>query len=585
MAKNEKLAGEKFSFDGNGTVEIDRKKSAWPKDQADADRIWHNIIEAELLKEKLAQSKDHPVDKKHTPQAVVTKRYDQLLRTLNESDDEDVVKRFLNALALSYDPHSEYLSESDRKNFMVTMGLSLEGVGAVLRSDDGYAKVVEVVTGGPADRDGRLKVNDRIAAVAQGKDGEFEDVVDMKLDKVVEKIRGEKGSIVKLAVLPASATDPSQRKIIEIKRDKVELKDQAAKAEVIDWKDTDGKVRRIGWITLPSFYANMDRGDSGNGRSTTQDVSALLDRLKKENIEGLIMDLRQDGGGSLDEAINLTGLFINQGPVVQAKDTTGKITRYQDPDPNIQYDGPMVVLTNRLSASASEIFAAALQDYGRAVIVGDERSFGKGTVQTVMELDRPSLPFLNLGPSDAGALKFTIQKFYRIRGGSTQFDGVKSDIVLPSPFDSPEIGEGSLENALPYDEVAPLKFTEFEDKSQLFLDQLKTRSQARVAKDPEFAYILEDDARQKDILAKNTISLNEKERRKEIAENKARVEKRKEDRAKRGPIVDVKDYEVTLDDVDAPKLKGNRLHPEENLALLRRGRRRFRHERRIVEGG
>jgi carboxyl-terminal processing protease len=547
VAKNKKLATQKFDFTTEKTIEFDRRKAPWPKDMADADRIWHDIVEAELLKEKLNKLKTK------TPQETVAKRYDQLLRNLNEADDEEVVKRFLSALAQSYDPHSEYLSDSDLKNFQVTMGLSLEGVGAVLRSDEGYAKVVEVVPGGPADKDGRLKVNDRIAAVAQGKGGEFEDVVDMKLDKVVAKIRGDKGSVVRLTVLPANATDPSERKIIDLKRDKVELKEQAAKAEVIDWHDADGKVRRIGWITLPAFYATM--GGSQEHKSTTEDVAALLGRLKKENIEGLIMDLRQDGGGSLDEAINLTGLFINQGPVVQAKDTTGKMTRYQDPDPAIQYDGPMVVLMNRLSASASEIFAAALQDYGRAVIVGDQQSFGKGTVQTVMELGRPSLPFLNMGPSDAGALKFTIQKFYRIRGGSTQFNGVKSDIVLPSLFDVPEFGEGSLNNALAYDEVAPLKFSEFGQKSGLFIDELNNRSAQRVAQDPEFKYIMEDVQRRKELVDKNTISLNEKSRRKELDDDKKRKETRQAERTSRGPIVNAKDYQLTLDDVTAEKLK------------------------------
>ncbi len=273
VAKNKKLVSQKFDFTTEKSIEFDRRKAPWPKDMADADRIWHDIVEAELLKEKLNKLKTK------TLQETVAKRYDQLLRNLNEADDEEVVKRFLSALAQSYDPHSEYLSDSDLKNFQVTMGLSLEGVGAVLRSDEGYAKVVEVVPGGPADKDGRLKVNDRIAAVGQGKTGESEDVVDMKLDKVVAKIRGDKGSIVRLTVLPANATDPSERKIIDLKRDKVELKEQAAKAEVLDWIDPEGKVRRIGWITLPAFYATM--GGSQEHKSTTEDVAALLTRLKK----------------------------------------------------------------------------------------------------------------------------------------------------------------------------------------------------------------------------------------------------------------------------------------------------------------
>jgi carboxyl-terminal processing protease len=419
------------------------------------------------------------------------------------------------------------------------------GIGAVLRSEDGYAKIMELVPGGPADLDGRLRVGDRILAVAQG-DDEFEDVVDMKLDKVVEKIRGSKGSLVRLQVIPNDADDPSKRSIVEITRDEVKLKDQEAKAELLDVTEPDGSVRRIGWITLPSFYANM----SGNGepKSTTADVQALLERLKQENIEGLVIDLRRDGGGSLEEAINLTGLFIPRGPVVQAKDTNGKITVNSDKNPEVAYDGPMVVLMNRLSASASEIFAAALQDYGRAVVVGDTRSFGKGTVQTVIDLDKSmSLPFFNLERPPAGALKLTIQKFYRVRGGSTQKNGVESDIILPSRTDNPEVGESSLRNPLEYDEVAPV-IASAPDTTFLFLDELRRRSADRVGADPEFAYVREDMARLRDRIEKNRISINEEIRRKELADDKQRKEARKAERAERGPIVNAKAWQITLDD-------------------------------------
>jgi carboxyl-terminal processing protease len=545
VAKNKKLTQKKYTFDSTRTVEINRQNAAWPKNQEEADRIWQDRIEAELLKEELAELKLRP------PQETVTRRYDQVLRNVREMEEDDVVKTFLSALAQTYDPHSEYLSPSDLENFQISMKLSLVGVGAVLSSEDGYAKVKEVVPGGPADRDGRLAVNDRIAAVAQG-EAEFEDVVDMKLDKVVEKIRGKKGTLVRLLVIPGDATDPSKRKIIEIRRDEVKLKDQEAKAEVLDLDGQSGNPVRVGWITLPSFYANME--NRGTPKSTTEDVAALISRLKREGIQGLVIDLRRDGGGSLEEAINLTGLFIPRGPVVQAKDSNGKITVSQDTNPELVYNGPLIVLVNRLSASASEIFAAALQDYGRAVIVGDERSFGKGTVQTVLDLGRLMSPF-SLGTADAGALKLTIQKFYRVRGGSTQLKGVESDIVLPSLTDNSEIGEGSLKNRLAYDEVAPVKIVDSIAATPLFLDELRARSAQRIVSDPEFRYTIEDMSRVREKIKENVMTLNEKDRRKELADDKKRKELREKERQSRGPALNVQAFELTLDDLSAPKLR------------------------------
>jgi len=549
-AKNKDLVQKKYTFDSTRTAELNRQDAAWPQTEAEAEVIWQNRIEAELLREDLAELKLRP------PAETVTRRYNQVLRYVNEMEDEDIVKTFLSSLAQTYDPHSEYLSPSDLENFQISMRLSLVGVGAVLSSEDGYAKIKEVVPGGPADRDGRLAVNDRIAAVAQG-DEEFEDVVDMKLDKVVEKIRGKKNTTVRLLVIPGDATDPSKREVVEIRRDEVKLKDQQAKAEVLDFGQ-GREATRIGWITLPSFYANMDNRsllkDNSEEKSTTKDVSALLTRLKSEGIQGLVIDLRRDGGGSLEEAINLTGLFIPKGPVVQAKDANGKITVSQDPNPTVAYSGPLIVLVNRLSASASEIFAAALQDYGRAVIVGDERTFGKGTVQTVLDLGRLMPPF-SLGSADAGALKLTIQKFYRVRGGSTQLNGVSSDIVLPSLTDNSEIGEGSLKNRLPYDEVAPVKIADSMAATPLFLNELKTRSSQRLTADREFLYNTEDMRRFREKLTENTISLNEKQRRKELAEDKDRKEQREQDRAARGPALGAQAYELTLDDLSSPKLR------------------------------
>ncbi len=543
VESNKKLAEKKWDFLGTESVELNRQKAPWPKDLAEADKLWTARVEAELLQENLSEIK------LREPVQTVTKRYDQVLRNVRDTDSADVVNRFLSALAQTYDPHSEYLSPSEMENFNISMKLSLVGVGAVLRSDDGFVRVMEVVPGGPADLDGRLKENDRIAAVAQG-NKEFEDVVDMKLDKVVEKIRGKKGTVVRLQVIPGDAADPSKQHIVEITRDEVKLKDSEAKAEVLDVQGEGGKVTRIGWITLPSFYANMD--GKGPDKSTTKDVAALIGRLKQEGIEGLVMDLRKDGGGSLEEAINLTGLFIPKGPVVQAKDPNGKITVSSDVNPGIAFTGPMVVVMNRLSASASEIFGAALQDYGRAVIVGDERSFGKGTVQTVLDIGKV-MPFFSLGAADAGALKLTIQKFYRVSGGSTQLKGVESDLVLPSRTDNVEIGEGSLKNRLDYDEVAPERLSLW--PQVLFIDELRGLSSIRIAKDPEFGYVSEDMARLKERIESNQLSLNEKQRRKELDEDKVRKESRKADRLARGSLIHADVWQLTLDDVRTGRQK------------------------------
>jgi carboxyl-terminal processing protease len=547
VAKNKELAESPHDFKSTKIVEIDRKKAPWPATSEDADRLWSDRIEAELLQESL---NEHPLN---PPAKVVTKRYHQFQKDVDNQTDEEVIKTFLVAMSQSYDPHSEYMSPSDMENFMIQMKLKLIGIGAVLRSDDGYAKIVEVVPGGPADKEGTLKPNDRIAAVAQG-EAPFEDVVDMKLDKVVERIRGAKGSHVRLQVIPANSTDPSKRKVVEITRDEVQLKDAEAKGELIDFKEKDGTLRKYGWITIPSFYnGNMEKkpGDS-EPSSTTKDVRRILERLKKEGIQGVVIDLRRDGGGSLEEAINLTGLFVGQGPVVQAKDASGRVSVARDDESQPLYAGPVVVLANRLSASASEIFAAALQDYGRAVIVGDERTFGKGTVQTLLDVGKFMPIFHDQEASKAGSLKLTIQKFYRVSGGSTQHRGVLSDIVLPSPTDTPEIGESALPNPLAYDEVDPQQVHRFNYSSPI-IDELKKNSRERISSDPEFAYINEDMKRFRERIAANTLSLNEEERRKEIAKDKA-LKKSRDAERKQHPRVEPTAYEVTLDTVDKDKL-------------------------------
>ncbi len=544
VVKVKALLGEKFDFSGTRNVEVNRQKSPWPKDAAEADQIWRDRIEGELLDRTLMN------DKVETPMKVVSRRYDQLLRSLHEQTNEDVMAGFLSVLCETYDPHSEYMNRSQNDNFNINMSLQLIGIGAVLVSEEGYAKIRELVPGGPADMSGRLKVGDRISAVAQGDSG-FVEAVDMKLDKVVEMIRGKEDTKVVLRVIPANATDPSARKVIEITRKKVKLKEQEAKAEIVERTKPDGTTSRIGWIILPSFYADMQKTGA---KSTTKDILILLERLKKEHIEGLVMDLRRDGGGSLEEAVNLTGLFIKSGPVVMARDSNNRTSVLRDRDKTLYYDGPMLVVTNKLSASASEIFAAALQDYNRAVIVGDSTTFGKGTVQTLVDLGN-IIPLSLSGKSngnEAGALKLTIQKFYRISGGSTQLQGVAADVKLPSLWDQADIGEVALKGPMPYDTIEPATYDKCEQS--LFKPELKKRSASRVAADVEFQWILEDMARMKTRVAENKVSLNEKIRRAELDEEKGRKEKRTTERAK-VKLTDEKVFQVTLDNAADPELQ------------------------------
>ncbi len=575
VGKIRDLLEQDYDFSSRRTAQINRDDEPWPANDAEADRIWSARIEAELLQAIIAdqtleeaaatkndsatseKTEDKPAPEtaprlpKRTPKETVMKRYERMLKSLRDETREDQASTFLSALAQSYDPHSEYMSQRALDNFNIQMGLSLFGIGAELRSEDGYAKIQRLVPGGPAERGGDLKVNDRIVAVAQS-DGEYEDVVDMKLDKVVEKIRGKKGTVVHLQVLSADSTDPSRVDVVTIVRDEVKLKDEEAKAQVIEATNPDGGETKIGWITLPSFYANMNRNAGGSAKSTTKDVAALLKRLKREGIEGLVVDLRRDSGGSLDEAVRLTGLFIDRGPVVQAKATDGTIAPMNDPNPGVLWDGPLIVLMNRLSASASEIFAAALQDYGRAIVVGDTQSFGKGTVQTLLEVDG-FMPSFARTKAKSGAIKLTIQKFYRVKGGSTQLLGVNSDIVLPSLTDQEDFGEGALDFPLGYDEVPPRDFRP-EGSLAVLIPNLRAASEARVATDREFGYINEDRERLQKQKEENAVTLNKKERLAEIAEAKERNEARNALRKKSSSNAFTA-FEVTLDTVNAPQLQ------------------------------
>jgi carboxyl-terminal processing protease len=545
VAKIRNLLKKDYSFKSDRTVALDRRKEPWPANLAEADQLWQDRIEGELLQEKLNKFAIEPGPK------IVARRYDTLLKNLQERDDNDVLQLFLNAVAQTYDPHSEYLGKSDLENFEINMRLSLTGIGAELRSEDGYAKVARVLSGGPAQLSGKVSVGDRIAAVAQAS-GNFVDAVDMKLDKVVDMIRGKKGSTVRLQIIPANANDPSKRKVVELVRDDVKLTEQEAKAEVIDRDLPDGSTEKIGWITLPSFYQDMEK--ARGGKSASRDVATLLKRLEKEGMQGLVVDLRRDGGGSLDEAIKTVGLFVTQGPVVQVKDANGDIDVLKDRDASVAYSGPMIVLVNKLSASASEIFAAALQDYGRAVIVGDSSTFGKGTVQTMLELGR-FMPMLGASPNDPGALKLTVQKFYRVAGGSTQLRGVLSDIVLPSLSDNPDFGESALEHPLPYDEVEPAPIDIAGNRRPLFIDELRRRSANRLGKDPQFEDLMQDVKEMGDRLKNNRISLNEKVRRAELDRENGEKEKEKSDARAAITADHDRRFALALTDVDKSPLK------------------------------
>lgn len=583
------LASHKFTFDSDRTVEIKRDKAPWPKDKVASDQLWLNLIEENMLQERLsdkakaeeeqkakekaakkaaekakagdqakAEPKVEPAKSDEKPEKELTieervfKDYERLIESVDENDQEDVVNFFLSCLATAYDPHTEYMSQNEMDNFNIQMKHSLVGIGALLGMKDDVAEIQGIVVGGPADKQGELKLNDRIVAVAQGEAAEYVDVKYMKLQKIVDMIRGKAGSTVKLKVVPAD--DPAGTKEILIVRGEVELKEKLANAELMITPPELGKSMKLGWINLSSFYADMEEGTV----STTTDVERLLRRLIKENIEGLVLDLRGNGGGSLEEAIKLTGLFIPAGPVVQAKDWRGNITWRECENEKPVYDGPMIVLTDKASASASEILAAALQDYRRALIVGDKSTYGKGTVQTILPVER-YMPFFS-DKSRAGALKVTIQKFYRIAGGSTQLKGVEPELVLPSIRDVLDIGEASSDNPLPYDTIPARTYTFFR-KDGFPVDELKARLQSRMSNNPEFQYILDESRRLKERIDRNTISLNEKAREKEREENEARRDKQDAEREQRVKALaeklkgdGFKTYHLTLDNVDKPEL-------------------------------
>jgi carboxyl-terminal processing protease len=539
------LKTEKFDFSGHDSFKWDRRDAARPRDLAQAKELWRENLRYDYLQEKLSDRKPEEIVK------TLSRRYDRSLHAMKQFKPDEVLETYLTALAHAYDPHSDYMGHRQAEDFSISMNLSLVGIGASLQPDDGYCKIRELVAGGPAARSKLLKVGDRIVAVAQG-DKEPVDIVDMPLTEAVTLIRGTKGTVVHLTIIPANAADSSVRKTITLVRDEVKLEDQEAKARLVELSGPGGQGSRIGIIDLPSFYSGLDNGKHSHAGGASADVAKLLVKLKQEHVQGIILDLRHNGGGSLEEAIALTGLFIKRGPVVQTKDPQGDVQVDSDPDPAVLYDGPLVVLTSHLSASASEILAGALQDYGRALVAGDASTFGKGTVQSMLQLSdvmrRVGLPVQD----DPGELKLTVRKFYRPGGASTQLKGVASDIVVPSPTAVLKVGESEMHDPLPWDKVSPAPHAEL-DRVAPFVPTLQKASAGRISTNMDFVWLREDCDRIREQLARPVVSLNEKQRRQEKAADKARAEARKKERSDRQAPHETR-YEITVKSAGQPGL-------------------------------
>jgi len=534
-----------FDFTGHDTYSLDWEHAPRPRDLTAARVLWRDQLRTEYLQEKLGDKKPADIVK------ALTRRHALQLKTMKGLSTDEVLQVYLNALAHVYDPHSNYLSHEEMENMSISMNLSLFGIGASLQTVDGYCTIHELIPGGPGARSGQLKPGDRIIAVKQAK-GEPVDVIDIPLTRTVQMIRGPKGTVVTLTILPAGAAEGAPAKPVTLVRDQIKLEDQAAKATIVDLPGATGGPMRLGIVDLPSFYANIGSTAKGNQRSATVDVQRLIAKLNAEHVRGLVIDLRRNGGGSLEEAISLTGLFIRKGPVVQTRDLRGRVDVESDEDPSVQYDGPLVVLTSRFSASASEILAGALQDYGRGIIIGDTSTFGKGTVQSIVPLGAVMDENHLTHSYDPGALLITIRKFYRPAGASTQLRGVTADIVLPSLSDLSDVSESSLPDPLPWDSVPASRFQKL-GRVEPHLADLRAASAKRVQTDKGFALLAEAIARVKKSIATKTVSLNEKERRDEIAKSKVLEEQLKQESRKLRTAQPLT-YEITLANANRPGL-------------------------------
>ncbi|MGY4493003.1 carboxy terminal-processing peptidase [Pseudomonas sp. TE3610] len=541
---------DKMDFTGHETLAVDRKDAPWITTQADLDNLWRKRVMDEVLRQKIAGKDNKQI------QDTLTKRYKNQLARLDQTRSEDIFQAYINTFAQSYDPHTNYLSPDSAENFDINMSLSLEGIGAVLQSDNDQVKVVRLVPAGPADKTKQIAPSDKIIGVAQG-DKEMVDVVGWRLDEVVKLIRGAKGSVVRLEVIPhTNAPNDQTSKIVSITREAVKLEEQAAKKSILHLTE-NGKDYKLGVIDIPAFYLDFKafRAGDPNYKSTTRDVKKLLTELQKENVDGVVIDLRNNGGGSLQEATELTSLFIEKGPTVLVRNADGRVDVLEDENPGAFYKGPMALLVNRLSASASEIFAGAMQDYHRALIVGGQ-TFGKGTVQTIQPLNH-------------GELKLTLAKFYRVSGQSTQHQGVLPDVAFPSIIDTKEIGESALPEAMPWDTIRP-SIKPAVDPFKPFIAQLKADHDSRTDKDAEFIYIRDRLALAEKLMNEKTVSLNEADRRAQHADIEAKQLALENVRRKAKGEAPLK--EMKKEDEDALAAEPDKTKPEDDAYLAETGR-------------
>ncbi|MFT5781613.1 MAG: carboxyl-terminal processing protease [Pseudomonas sp.] len=540
---------ENIDFSVEESLLIDREKSPWATDSAELDEIWRKRLKDEVLRMKIAGKEPKAI------QELLVKRYKNQITRLKQTRSEDIFQTYMNAFAESYDPHTSYLSPDNAESFDINMSLSLEGIGAVLQNDNDYVKVVRLVPAGPADKSKQIVPADKIVGVAQG-NNEMVDVIGWRLDEVVKLIRGPKGSVVRLDVIPASNGPSDQTtKVVSITREAVKLEEQAAKKSVLKLQH-EGHEYKLGVIELPAFYLDFKAFRAGDPEytSTTRDVKRLLTELQEEKVDGVVLDLRNNGGGSLQEATELTGLFIDQGPTVLVRNSDGRVDVLADENPGIFYNGPLAVLVNRLSASASEIFAGAMQDYHRALIIGGQ-TFGKGTVQTIQPLNH-------------GELKLTLAKFYRVSGQSTQHQGVLPDIDYPAIVDTKQIGESALPAAMPWDSISPAIKPEA-NQFKPFLAELKARHEARTAKAPDFVFTRDSLALAQQLMHETSISLNETTRRaqhadiekKQLAMENTRRKAKGEDQLK----------ELKKVDEDAAPTEEPKTKPEDDAYLSETG--------------
>ena len=524
----------KYTFDSDETLNLDREEQPWATSPRELNDLWRKRLKNSILNLRLAGKEDDAIIE------LLTKRYQNQLNRVHQSKPVDAYQTFMNAVTRSFDPHTQYFSPRNSENFNINMSLKLQGIGAVLQTEDEHTKVVRLVPGGPAAKADNLEPEDKIVGVGQDKDGEIIDVVGWRLDEVVDLIRGPKNSTVRLEIIQGNDSTSGDSKIIAITRDEVKLEEQSAQKEVIEVID-NGETRRIGVIDIPTFYIDF-QGRMENRpdyRSTTRDVRRLITELQEENIDGLMIDLRSNGGGSLEEAINLTGLFIPTGPVVQVRGARGNVEVLQDLDPEVLYKGPMTVVVNRLSASASEIFAGAIQDYGRGLVIGGQ-TFGKGTVQS-------------LRPLTEGQLKITQAKFYRVSGESTQHQGVIPDIMFPSLFDKEKIGESALTLALPWDTIKPARDMKNNPITSK-IPQLRDLHNVRIEDNPDFIFMREQKDLVTEMRGKTEVSLNETVRRseREVNDERRLALENKRRLAKGMPVLDSID-----DDTDKADDKQN----------------------------